>query len=278
MRVQEGRDAGEGIDMSSKDVHAGPPRAQCFHPEFGYFCPSAQMRRKVRSFVLTIAAGLSIAAGTALALAPQLAPQPSRDGLAAASVLSDTAVSPSARSAELVNGADSGGAGESLPVVTAHASAATDRVAGSRAQASCDDPSGAFLAPQCQLGKTRKSHMTRAARASASRVATVPFGDAGLEAEPENVAAARPSRAAETDATAFAVNEAPPLPRARPAAPARKPITTAQKQAPSRDATSADPPAAASSPGFDLFSLFHAPSRTGGGAWAMSWLPRPPAR
>jgi hypothetical protein len=85
MRVQEGRDAGDvtkGIDMSNKDVHAAASRAQSFHPEFGYLCPSPHMRRKVRSVVTTIAAVMSIAGGTALALAPQFAPQPSREGCA----------------------------------------------------------------------------------------------------------------------------------------------------------------------------------------------------
>jgi hypothetical protein len=266
--------------MSSKD--AAPPRAQSFHPEFGYLCPSPQLRRKVRSVVVTIAAGMSIAAGTALALVPQFAPQAqfapqvSGDGMRAASALSDTAVSP-AVPAILVNGADAGGTGGRLPPAVTHATAVTDRAAGSHAGGSCDDPSGAFLAPQCQLGKTGKSRMMRATRAPASRVATVPVGraDAGLEAEPQNAEAAPPSAAA---ATAFAMNEAPPLPRARPAAPAKKQITMAQRQAPIRDPAGAAPPAAAPSPGFDLFALFHEPSRTGSSAWAMSWPPRPLAR
>ena len=277
MRVQEGRDAGDvtkGIDMSNKDVHVAPARAQSFHPEFGYLCPSPHMRRKVRSVVTTIAAVMSIAAGTALALTPQFAPQPSREGMREASALSDTAVSQPMIPAILVNGDD---ADQRPPLATTHAAAMTDRAAGARAGA-CDDPSGAFLAPQCQLGKTGKSHMMRTARAPASRVATVPVGraDAGLESEPQNAETALPF-GAETAATVFAVNEAPPLPRARPAVPARKPITTAQKQAPIRDVASASSPAAAPSPGFDLFALFHQPSRTGSSAWAMSGSLRPSA-
>jgi hypothetical protein len=191
-----------------------------------------------------------------------------------ASALSDSAVSQPVIPAILVNGAD---ADERPPLATTHATAVTDRAAGARAGASCDDPSGAFLAPQCQLGKTGKSHMMRAARAPASQVAIVPIGraDAGLKSEPQNAETAPPF-GAETAATAFAMNEAPPLPRARPAAPARKPITTAQKQAPIRDVASAGSPAAPS-PGFDLFALFHQPSRTGTSAWAMSGSPRPSA-
>jgi hypothetical protein len=190
-----------------------------------------------------------------------------------ASALSDPAVSQPVMPAILVNGAAAVGASERPPLAIAHAAAVTDRAAGSRAPA-CDDPSGAFLAPQCQLGKTGKSHMMRTARAPGSRVATVPVGraDAGLESEPQNAETAPPF-GVETTATEIAMNEAPPLPRARPAAPAKKPIATAQKQAPIRDAASAGPAAPAPSPGFDLFALFHQPSRTGSSAWAMSGSP-----
>ena len=81
LRVQEGRAAArvtpsKGSDMSAEDVDAGIPAAQNFHPEFGYLCPSAQMRRKVRSAALTVLAGMAIAVGTALALVPQLVPPP----------------------------------------------------------------------------------------------------------------------------------------------------------------------------------------------------------
>src|SRR5260370_24829664 len=58
--VQEGRGAGtpsEGSDMSAMDVHAEIPSAQNFHPEFGYLCPSPQMRRRVRSAALTVLSG-----------------------------------------------------------------------------------------------------------------------------------------------------------------------------------------------------------------------------
>jgi hypothetical protein len=165
----------------------------------------------------------------------------------------------------LVNEANVSGAGESLPLAT------TDRIAG----ASCNDPSGAFLAPQCQLGKTGKSHMMRAARAAAARLARVPIDRAeGLEAAPQNSEAAPPSRAAETPATAVATNEEPPLSPAKPETPAKKPI---HKKLPIRDVASAGPPAAAPSSGFDLFAFFHEPSRTGSSAWAMSRPARPVA-
>jgi hypothetical protein len=261
--------------MSTKDVHAGPPRAQNFHPEFGYFCPSKQLRRKVRSGAMTAGAVMLIVVGTALALVPQLAPQ-SRDGTREESALTATAPSPAVKSAGLVEGLDLGKAGESMPAPMGRAAALPNRGVGAHAPASCDDLSGAFLAPQCRLGKagkTGKSRVTRIARVPGARGATFRIGraDARLEAEPENVAAARPWAVAEAATTAFAMNEAPPLPRERPATPAKKPVKIAQKQRPSRDVAGPDIPASAPSPGFGLFGLFHEPPRSTGGAWAVSW-------
>ena len=255
--------------MSTKDVHAS--RAQNFHPEFGYFCPSPQMRRRVRNGAMTAGAVMLIAVGTALALVPQLAPQSRGE-----SVLTAAAPSPTERSAGLVDGVDLGQAGEGTPAAMARTAAVADRGAGSHAPAACEDPSGAFLAPQCQFGKTGKSRVTRTARVPGSRVATFRIGrtDAGLKAEPENVAG--PSAAAETATTAFAMNEAPPLPRERPAAPVKKPVKIAQKQMPSRDVARPDTQATAPSPGFDLFGLFRELPRSAAGAWAMSWPLRPP--
>jgi hypothetical protein len=251
--------------MSTRDVHAEVPPAQNFHPEFGYLCPSALMRRKVRRASMTMLAGMLIAVGTALALVPQLAPQPPGDGGSEELALSAPASLPADKPA--------GAADESVPAPMARAAAMTDQRAPSRVQISCDDPSGAFLAPQCQLGRAGKSHMTRAARAASNRAATLPLGRA--ETSPQGPAAPRaswPSPAAETAPDAVATNEAPTvLPPERPAAPAKKPVKTAHKQAPSRgDIASADTPPAERSPGFDLFGLFHDPSRTGSGAWAMS--------
>jgi hypothetical protein len=254
--------------MSTKDVHAGPPHAQNFHPEFGYFCPSKQLRRKVRSGAMTAGAVMLIVVGTALALVPQ-----SRDGTREESALTATAPSPTAKSAGLVGGVDLGKAGESMPAPMARAAALPDRGVGAHAPGACEDPSGAFLAPQCRLGKTGKSRVTRTARVPGARVATFRIGRA--DAEPENVAAARPRAVAGGATTAFAMNEAPPLPRERAAAPVKKRVKIAQKQTPSRAVAGPDSPASAPSPGFDLFGRFHEPPRSTGGAWAMSWPPRP---
>jgi hypothetical protein len=237
--------------MSTRDVHAEVPPAQNFHPEFGYLCPSAQMRRKVRRATMTMLAGMLIAAGTALALVPQLVPQPPGDGGSQELALSVPA--------SLTADNPAGARDESVPAPMARAAAMTDQPSPSRVQISCDDPSGAFLAPQCQLGRAGKSHMThmtRAARAAGNRAATP--------------RASWPSPAAETAPVAVAGNELPAvLPPERPAAPAKKPVKTAHKQASSQDIVSADTAPAERLPGFDPFGLFHDPSRNGSGAWAM---------
>src|SRR3982074_759893 len=68
----------KGSDMFTKDARVSA--AQNFHPEFGYLCPSAQVRRKVRRAAMTVRAGMVSAAGTALALVPQLAANPPGEG------------------------------------------------------------------------------------------------------------------------------------------------------------------------------------------------------
>jgi len=302
LRVQEGRAAApvtpsKGSDMSAKDVEAEIPAAQNFHPEFGYLCPSAQMRRKVRSAALTVLAGMVIAAGTALALVSQLV-QPPGDGAPEPSPLSVAAASPAAAALPLIDQtadegklddgrADGGRVGKDKPAAMAHASAVTDRPASGRASISCDDLSGAFLAPQCKFGKAGKSRMTRSARAAhaASRqVAIIPIGrsEAPLQvepqgAEPQKAALSRPAPAAESAPGAVATNADPAMPAAeKPAASAKRPVKTAHKQAPGRDVASADTRVSTPSPGFGLFGAFHEPPHSGNGgagsrAWAMSW-------
>ena len=268
MRVQEGCGADDvirGSDMSTKAVYVEAAPAHNFHPEFGYLCPSAQMRRKVRRAAMTLLAGMLIAAGTVLALVVQLILQPPGDAGRGASALSAVALLPTDKSA--------GAADESLSAAMARAPM-TDQAAPSRAQTACEDPSGGFLAPQCRRGKTGKSHMTRAARAASYRAATLPIGrtEAGLAAAAQRPAAppaSAPAPAAEPAPAAVATNEAPRSPHEKPAAPAKKPVKTAHKRAPIRDIASAEAPPAARSPGFDAYGLFHEPSHIGNGAWAM---------
>jgi hypothetical protein len=211
---------------------------------------------------VTALAGLLIAAGTVLALVPQFGSQSPEE--VALSALASPSIADAA-----------GPANESIPAMLAWSvpvpvperAAAT---AAARPQAGCDDLSGSFLAPQCQFGKTGRPHMThlahaaRMARTASSRVAPVPIGrEPTAEAEPQGAAAPRPSPTTET--AAAAPIEAPAEPP--PIAPAKKPVKTEHKQTPGRDANAV---AAAPSPGFGFFGLFHEPSRTGIGAWAMS--------
>jgi hypothetical protein len=277
--------------MSTWD--GGFSQAQNFHPEFGYLCPSAQFRRKARNTVITLAAGGLIAGSVALALLPQLTPQSPGDGGHEATALRPMAAPPVDRTADLAadlkatSPADASPTDESVPARTAARTVAAERAAAAHAQASCDDLSGAFLAPQCQLGKAGKSHAAHVAHEAGTRVASVSIGRAGaaLQAGPQDAAApaagqepapriaaaSRSAPAAEAAATVVAANEAPSvvLPLPRPAVSDKKPVKIVHRQAPGpqgpgREVASADAPAAAHS-GFDLFALFRQPPRTGTG-------------
>jgi hypothetical protein len=273
--------------MSSWEGGFSP--AQSFHPEFGYLCPSAQFRRKARVAVVTLAAGMLIAGGMALALMPQLAPQSPGDGERAESVLSalasPTTSGPTDKAIDKAADLKPAGlADEGMPAAAMARAVAPARATSWRAPAACDDLSGSFLAPQCQLGKTGKAHPTRPAHEAGNRVAIgradVPQPtelreaaprETGSQELPRKVAASR-----EPVATAVATNEAstPVMVPPKPAAPVKKPVKTVQKQAPNqqapgRDPASGEPPAAAPPHGFDLFALFHQPPRTGSGFWAM---------
>jgi hypothetical protein len=269
--------------MSARDDHAEIPPVQNFHPEFGYLCPSPRLRRKVRSAMVTVLAAMAIAAGTLLALVPQLARPPGEQ-----SALSVAAVElPS-----IGRPADEGRAGDRKAIegeaaAMAPSTAVTARSASAREHISCDDLSGSFLAPQCKFGKAGKSRITRsarAARAASHLVATIPIGrtDASPQAEPQRAvqpraAVSRPAPAAESAPAAVATNANPgvPLPE-KPAAPAKKPVKTAHKHAPSRDVASAYTMGSTPLPGFGPFGGFHQSPHGGNGstgsrAWAMSW-------
>lgn len=266
-------------------------RAQNFHPEFGYLCPSAQFRRKARNAVIALAAGGLIAGSVALALLPQLTPQSSGDAGHAATALPVMAVPPVDRTADLAaNSKATSPADEGVPGRNIGRAVVSERAASAHAQASCDDLSGAFLAPQCQLGKAGKSHAAHAGHEAGTRIGSVSLGRADVapaaapqeaavqpavqEPAPRMAATSRSAPPAETAATVVAVNEAPTvvvLPVPRQAALDKKPVKTVHKQAPGqqgpgREVASGEAPAAApSSPGVDLFALFRQPPRTGTG-------------
>jgi hypothetical protein len=283
--------------MSAMDVHAEIPSAQNFHPEFGYLCPSAHMRRRVRRAALTVLAGMMIAAGSALALVPQLVPQPPAEGAREQSAPSVAAALPSSEPAADEGKAQEGKANEGKPAAMAASAGVTDRSpvtersASAAAQTHCDDLSGSFLAPPCKFGKAGKSRMTRSARsghAGSRQVAAIPIGrtEGSLQveqqraeesrAEQPRAAASRSAPAAETAPVAVATSRDPTVPPLeKPAAPAKKPVKV-HKQAPSRDIAGADTMASARLPGFGAFGLFREPSHTGNGnarsgTWATSW-------
>jgi hypothetical protein len=238
--------------MSTRD--GGFSHAQSFHPEFGYLCPSAQFRRKVRIAVITFAAGALITVSVGLALLPQLAPQAPSGGAHEATALTAMAVPPVEKATDLkaTNSTD-----KSMTAATTARAGATERAASAHAQASCDYLSGAFLAPQCRFGKAGKSRRAHAAHEAGARIASVPLGRA--DAAPQAGAAEAPAReggpAPEAAGTAAAMNEGP----TRPTALDKKPVKIVHRpmqRAPSREAAGANAPATPSR-GFDLFAFFH---------------------
>jgi hypothetical protein len=62
-----------------------------------------------------------------------------------------------------------------------------------------------------------------------------------------------------------------PLPPERPAVPPRKPTKMAQKPAPSPEKAGKETAVAAPPTELNFFGLFRLSSRSGSGAWAMSW-------
>jgi hypothetical protein len=238
--------------MSTQGQHADYSPTENFHPEFGYFCPSAGMRRKVRSALMTVVAGMLIAAGAVAALAPQLAPPSPTGGVRGEAVL-PAVVPPLTRAA--------GMAEERMPAAMTLAAPVTEGGAVSRAQTSCDDLLGSFLAAGCQSGKAGKLHPRRVARAAGSRAATIPIGrvDAG-EADPQRAMAAVSAEAA------VAPKEVPAaLPSEQPPAPAKKPVKTAHRPSPSRGNAAPEVPAAPPAFGFGFFGFFHTPPAGSGG-------------
>jgi hypothetical protein len=254
--------------MFTPDVPADTPAPPRFHPEFGYLCPSEQLRRQARRVVTTVVGGMLIAAGTALAISAASAPHAPREGVREPSALS-VMLSVMAALRPIDNAPD-------VPTAMAPLSPIThpwnDVSAPSLAQISCDDIAASFLMSRCQVGKTRKSHMRRAARIASHQFATIPIGRIDAAPRPEQHMA-RPAQPAEAAPAAVATNE-PGRPD-MPAASDRRPIKTTHKQVP-RDRARAETLAATPAPEFGLFGVVHEPA--GGGsrtwanrAWATQW-------
>ena len=153
---------------------------------------------------------------------------------------------------------------ETVPAATVPTAPATRQLAAAGARSSCDDLSNSFLAPRCQLGKAGKSRMARTARAAGARAAAISTGGADAGPQPTTVAAAGPAVTAnEAD-----VRRSRPSDRCRPRSrsrPRTNRCRAGRSQLPKPRRRRRHPT------GSGLFSLLHAPTRTGGGAWAMSW-------
>jgi hypothetical protein len=257
--------------MSKRDVPAAMAPVQSFHPEFGYFCPSAGLKRKLHTALKGTLAVALIAGGVALAVSALVMPQRSQvvrteaSAVAALRVDEPAAMPPST---------------SPLAEVQAHAMPAVvpvDNAALARAQATCDDLSASFLAGGCQVGK--KAHLRRSPQDAAHRVAAAPLGrtEAIPPAEAPQAAAAQPVRAPEARSAVAASAVAPAVdrdPEASPASdkPVKKPLKTVQKRPPSTAPveTAATQPAQASPLG-GLFDLFRSPPRYANGPGTTFW-------
>ena len=152
-------------------VDAEVPTPESFHPEFGYLCPSARLRRKLRRIVVTVGTGMAIAAGTALVLSAALVPHVPGQGTGEEAMLPviAAAVRPVDQAADrsATDRSTSAAMTPAIPVTAAtDRSPVTDRSAPLRA-GSCDDLAASFLMPGCQLGKSSMGGQARRiARAS----------------------------------------------------------------------------------------------------------------
>lgn len=240
--------------------------APSFHPEFGLLCPSERFLRRLRHATVVVAMGIVVVGGAALALVPQLGPR--LDVVGDEGMRTSVGLLPENSASAAQNDPDTP---DKTKVLAAMASVKLPQQ-----QAPCNDLSGAFLSPQCQLGKAGRARLARNARApgAAGQVPTVALGRFDPHPRtPAQVPASAPVReaAATVEAAAPVVlpPERPPLPPKKPEKPVKivhaKPVPTARD----RDIASVDAPPPPSSAGFDLLDLFRSQFGSGGGAWAM---------
>jgi hypothetical protein len=257
--------------MFTMDVQADTPAPPRFHPEFGYLCPSEQLRRQAHRVVTAVVGVMLIAAGTALAISAGSAPHAPREGarepsapslmLSIMAALQPTDKAPDARDPDAREDA-------AMAPLSPITHPWNDVSAPSLGQLSCDDIATSFLMSRCQLGKARKSHLRRAARIASHQVATTPIG----RIEQHMARPAQPAQPAEAALAAVATNE-PGRPD-KPAASDRRPIKTTHKQVP-RDSARAETLAATPAPEFGLFGVLHEPAGSGDRPWAnRAWATR----
>jgi hypothetical protein len=238
--------------MFTPDVPADTPAPPRFHPEFGYLCPSEQLRRQARRVVTTAVGGMLMAAGTTLAISASSAPHAPREGVREPSALS--VMLPVMAAMQPIDKAPDARRDDAAPATMAPLGPITHpRNDVSAAwlpqisQVSCDDIVTSFLMSRCQFGNTRKSHMRRAARIASHQVATIPIGR--IDSAPAAVATNEPGRAD------------------KPAAPDTGPIKTTHKHGP-RDSARVQTLAAKPAPEFGLFGVLREPAGSGNRTWA----------
>jgi hypothetical protein len=243
----------KGGDMFG-DEHAVAPVGQSFHPEFGYLCPAAGLRRRVRQVAKLVLVAITVVGGAAFGLssalwappagkaarvAPAVAQAPtgqkagaSAAGTAAAGVATQAIAAPAVPTILEIKTFASMTVEPAVAPSTQRTATVSGEAALAHAQAACDDLSLSFLSSQCRPG--RKSHSAHSP--ATGRLATVPLGR--VDAPP----AADPHKAAE------------PAPAEKPA---KKPAKTAQGHAPIRDNARADTAVAvsASPPASGLFGF-----------------------
>jgi hypothetical protein len=209
--------------------------AQSFHPELGYLCPAAGLRRRARRLAKLALVAVLVAGGSALGLSSALVAPPAEEAgrvkLEAATVVSAIAGEQAAPESAMP---------AALAVHLARTAVPQGEAALAHAQA-CNDLSASFLSLQCRSGRK-----ARAATAASHRVASVPLGRVDAPAEVEGDKPAR----GPLEATAARAEVAPAD------KPAKKPVKAAQKPMPLHD--NAEPPVAAPAPAplLRLFGLF----------------------
>lgn len=260
--------------MSKRDVPLGMASVQSFHPEFGYLCPSAGLKRKLRTVVKGALALALITLGATLAVSALVMPQRSQIVRTEAPAVAALPVDGPAKSPPAAALAIVDARAPASPVLAPTGSAAL-----ARAQANCDDLSASFLSAGCQ--PSRKSRFRRATQ-DARKVANAPIGhaDAVPQTEPPQAAAARPARGPEVLPAAVAGTAAPAGDReaSAPEKPApRKPVKAAQKHAPGREAgpvetaVATPAPPAAPTPFAKLLDFLRPATRYANGSGTTFW-------
>jgi hypothetical protein len=115
------------------------------HPEFGYFCPSPDFRRRARLVLLTAGIGAIFGAAGVLALAPRADPAHGPEAALAAAALAAPAPEPSSLGSE------------SAPPTTGTVATPTATASAK----SCKEQTWPYLDDKCLSGKLRRWHHVR---------------------------------------------------------------------------------------------------------------------